>query len=266
MGMLKKVRRMRYIFEDIAKNQSLDPTEAARRGARRQLRKRFYQKASAGEVLTEGGFPLLLDGKPVRTPARRILAAPTPALAQALAREWEAQENVIDPARMPLTRLASAMIDAVAEKPGAVAEDIVKYLGFDLLCYRADGPEGLIARQAQAWDPVLAWAHDTFGARLMLAPGVVPVKQPQAAVAALRGAIPLDAWRLGAVSAITTLTGSALLALALAHRALDARAVWSAAHVDEDWQMEKWGHDEQALERRAYRQAEFEAAALVLAQ
>jgi chaperone required for assembly of F1-ATPase len=255
---------MRNIFEDLAKNQPLDPREAARRGARAQLRKRFYQQASAGDVAGEGGAPLLLDGKPVKTPARRVLAAPTPVLAQVLAREWNAQEKVIDPGRMPLTRLANAIIDAVTDKPQVVAEEIAKYLGSDLLCYRAEGPAGLIARQAQAWDPVLEWAHETFGARLLLAQGVVHVKQPQPAMAALRGAIPVDPWRLGAVSAITTLTGSGLLALALAHRALDAEAVWNAAHVDEDWQMEKWGRDEQALERRAYRRSEFAAAEAVL--
>src|ERR1043165_9784284 len=194
---------MRDIFEDIARNQPLDPREAARRGARPQLRKRFYERASAGDAAGEGGFPLLLDGKPVKSPARRALAAPTPALGLALAEEWNAQEKVIDPGRMPLTRLANAIIDAVTDKPQPVADEIVKYLGSDLLCYRAEGPEKLIARQAQSWDPVLAWAHDTFGARLLLAQGVVPVAQPKPALAALRGAIPMDPWRLAAISAIT---------------------------------------------------------------
>jgi chaperone required for assembly of F1-ATPase len=253
---------MRDIFEDIFANQPLDPTEAARRAMRTPLRKRFYQEATAGEG--EGGFPVLLDGKPVRTPLRRPLAAPSPALAQALAAEWNAQSSEIDPARMPLTRLANAVIDAVANAHAPVAEEIAQYLGTDLVCYRAEAPAGLIARQAQHWDPVLAWAHDALGARFVTVQGVMHVAQPQEAVAAARATIPADIWRLGAVSSISTLTGSALLALALAQGALDTQAVWRAAHVDEDWQMEQWGRDEIAFARRDFRFAEMQAAATVL--
>ena len=177
------------------------------------MRKRFYERAHVGEG---GGFPVLLDGKPVMTPARRALAAPTRPLAEQIAQEWNAQADVIDPARMPLTRLANAVIDAVAEQTKAVAEEVAKYLGSDLLFYRADAPAGLVARQAQAWDPVLAWAHEALGARFVPVAGVTYVAQPSEAIAAVRAAIPADPWRLGAVAAITTLTGSALLALALA--------------------------------------------------
>ena len=136
----------------------------------------------------------------MRTPARRALAAPTRALAEAIAAEWNAQTDVIDPARMPLTRLANAVIDAVADKPAPVADEIAKYLGSDLLCYRADAPAGLVERQARAWDPVLAWARDQFGARFVLAQGVVHVAQPREAIAAVRAAIPAEPWRLGALS------------------------------------------------------------------
>jgi chaperone required for assembly of F1-ATPase len=195
---------------------------------------------------------------------RRALAAPTAALAGQIAGEWNAQTELIDPARMPLTRLANAVIDAVADAPGPVADEVAQYLGSDLLCYRAHAPDGLLERQAQHWDPVLAWASDGLGARFVLAQGVVHVAQPSEAIAAARAKIPADVWRLGAVSTITTLTGSALLALALEHSALNADTVWAAAHVDEDWQMSQWGHDEAALERRAYRHAEFEAAVAVL--
>ena len=256
---------MRDIFDDIFTNQPLDPVESARRNARANLRKRFYERATASETSGEGGFAVLLDGKPVRTPARRPLAAPTQALAQAIADEWNAQEDVIDPARMPLTRLANAVIDAVADRPEPVADEIARYLDSDLLFYRADAPEGLIAREAQMWDPVLSWARDELGALFMQVQGVVHATQPREAVAAARAAIPADIWRLGAVSSITTLTGSALLALALAHRAIDAERAWAAAHVDEDWQMAQWGEDTLALERRAYRHAEMQAAATVLA-
>jgi chaperone required for assembly of F1-ATPase len=254
---------MRDIFSEIFENQPLDPREAARRGARPQLRKRFFQKAHVGEA-AGGGHPLLLDGKPVKTPARRALVAPAAALAEKIAEEWNAQTEVIDPARMPLTRLANAVLDAVTDAMGPVAEEVARYLGSDLLCYRAEAPEGLVERQTRVWDPVLAWARETMGARFVLAQGVMHVAQPEATIAALRAKIPADPWRLGAVSTITTLTGSALLALALAHDALDAEAVWAAAHVDEDWQMSQWGSDDAALERRAYRQAEFDAAVAVL--
>jgi len=254
---------MRDIFTEIFENQPLDPREAARRGARATLRKRFYSQAHVSEA-ADGGFPLLLDGKPVKTPARRPLAAPTAALAEKIAEEWNAQAALIDPAGMPLARLANAVIDAVADMPDAVAEEVAKYLGSDLLCYRAATPEGLVASQTRAWDPVLAWAQEAIGARFVLAQGVVHVAQPAETIAAMGAKIPADPWRLGAVSTITTLTGSALLALALAEGALDADAVWAAAHVDEDWQRSQWGSDDAEIERRAYRYGEFGAAVTVL--
>jgi chaperone required for assembly of F1-ATPase len=132
------------------------------------------------------------------------------------------------------------------------------------LCYRADAPAGLVEKQSAAWDPVLAWVREQFGARFVLAQGVVHVPQPRAAIAALRAAIPDDPWRLAAVSSITTVTGSALLALAVAYDAIEPDAAWDAAHVDEDWQMSQWGRDDLALERRAFREAEFRAAVTVL--
>jgi chaperone required for assembly of F1-ATPase len=254
---------MRDMFEEIFANRPLDPVEAARRAVRPQLRRRFYKQAIAGEGA--GTHPILLDGRPVHTPARNALAAPSRALADAIAAEWEAQKDCIDPAGMPLTRLANTIIDGVSAAPGRVADEIEKYLGFDLLLYRAEQPEGLAQRQALLWDPVLAWARDALGARFVLSEGVVFVQQPEQALAAARAAIPADPWRLGAVHAITTLTGSALLALAVLRARLSAEAAWTAAHVDEDWQMERWGKDALALERRAFRFAEMQAAATVLA-
>jgi chaperone required for assembly of F1-ATPase len=254
---------MRDIFAEIFENQPIDPREAARRGARPALRKRFYSRAHVGEDAS-GGFTVLLDGKPIKTPKRRALAAQTAALAAKIVEEWNAQQDVVDPARMPLTRLANAVIDAVADAAGPVAEEVAKYLGADLLCYRAEAPEGLVERQARAWDPVLTWVREARGARFVLGQGIMHVSQPKETIAAMRAAIPSDPWRLGAVSAITTLTGSGLLALALAQGALEPDAAWAAAHVDEDWQMAQWGRDEDALERRAYRRAEFDAAVAVL--
>ncbi len=156
----------------------------------------FYENAAVSETPT--GRAVQLDGKPVHTPARRLLAAPTPALAQALAAEWNAQTDVIDPAKMPLTRLANAIIDGVAETPKAVADEIKKYLASDLLFYRAGGPQGLVERQARHWDPILQWAAEALGAKFYLGEGVVHVAQPEAALAAARGAVPDDPWRLGA--------------------------------------------------------------------
>jgi chaperone required for assembly of F1-ATPase len=250
---------MREIFENAVPD---NPMEAARRGARPILRKRFYEHASTAP---EGDlFAVRLDDKPVRTPAGRLLAAPTLALAQALAAEWDAQREIIDPAKMPLTRLANSIIDGVGERPAPVAEEIARYLASDLVCYRADAPRGLVERQAQQWDPIVGWARETLGARFLLAEGVMHVAQPKATLAAAATAIPSDPWKLGALHSVTTLTGSALLALALAQGRITADEAWAAAHVDEDWNMEQWGHDELALERRAYRYAEHQAAATVL--
>ncbi|HYJ44771.1 MAG: ATP12 family protein [Xanthobacteraceae bacterium] len=254
---------MRDIFTDVFKTEPMDPVQSARRGARPKLTARFYNSVAAGET-GEDGVPILLDGKPVRTPAKALLAAPSRALAQALAAEWDAQRDLIDPARMPLTRLANAIIDGVVKTPAPVTAVIEKYLGSDLLFYRAGEPEELIASQARHWDPILQWAHETFGARFVLGQGITFVAQPAEAVAAAAGAIPKHPWRLGAVNSATALTGSALLALALAHNRLDPGAAWAAAHVDEDWNMAKWGRDEQALERRTHRFAEMQAAAQVL--
>ena len=253
---------MREIFTDIFESQPLDPTEAARQNVRPRLRKRFYKQAQITD--RQGGVGISLDGRPVLTPRRRAFVAPTRALAAAIAAEWDAQGENIDPREMPLTRLANAVIDAVSENPAPVAAEIAKYLGNDLLFYRAETPEKLVGRQSQAWDPVLAWAREVFGANFKSTQGVVHVTQPNEAVEALQNAIPRDPWRLAAVSSITTLTGSALLALAIAQGAIDIDTAWAAAHVDEDWQMTQWGRDQLALERRAFREAEFRAAASVL--
>jgi chaperone required for assembly of F1-ATPase len=253
---------MRDLFEDIFKNAPLDPVQAARRAVRPHLRRRFYQRAEVEDA--DGEFRIVLDGRPVKTPARRTLAAPTRVLAQALAAEWEAQRDVIDPAKMPLTRLANTIIDGVTDAPSAVAAEVNRYLACDLVFYRAPGPAGLVAWQAEAWDPVLAWVRETLGARFVLAEGIAFVAQPADALAAASSAIPTDPWRLGAMHAITTLTGSALIAIALSRGALSVDAAWAAAHVDEDWNMKFWGRDALALERRAARFAEMQAAAIVL--
>jgi chaperone required for assembly of F1-ATPase len=252
---------MADLFKDMFSARVTDPNEAAQRNLR-ALRRRFYTTASAREAA--GTFLVELDGKPVHTPARRALAFPVRALAQKAAAEWQALDEFIDPARLPLTRLANTIIDGVAQAQAEVATDIAKYLGSDLLFYRADGPERLVERQQAQWDPILAWALEMHGARFILAQGVVFVEQPEAALAAMRRIIPASAWPLGAAHVITTLTGSALIALAITEGVIAPDAAWTAAHVDEDWNQDLWGHDEIALARRASRRAEFDAAALVL--
>jgi chaperone required for assembly of F1-ATPase len=239
-----------------------DPMGAARRNARPALRQRFYEHANTASGAD--GHAVQLDGKPVQTPARRPLAAPTQPLGQALAAEWDAQRDKIDPSAMPLTRLANSIIDGVVDAPWAVKAEIEKYLASDLLFYRAAGPEGLRARQAQLWDPILRWAKETLGADFKTGEGVVHVAQPIEALKAASAAIPDDPWQLGALHVITTLTGSALIGLAMLRGELSADDAWRAAHIDEDWNMDQWGHDEMALERRAFRRAEFDAAAAVL--
>jgi len=247
-----------------------DPLRAARESGRAPLLGRFYKEALAAPVA--GGHGVLLDGKPVRTPGRRLLAVPAKAVAEALAAEWAGQGEAIDPAAMPLTRLVNSAIDGVAAQMREVEANVVEYAGSDLVCYRAGEPDSLVAAQAAAWDPLLAFARDKLGARLVLAEGVMFAAQPEAALAAVAAAVRAhvgaDAgspFRLAALHAMTTLTGSCIVALAAALREIDAAAAWAAAHVDEDFQMRLWGADAEALARREQKWTQMRAAALLSA-
>lgn len=227
--------------------------------------RRFYKNASVGSH-EAGGFVLLLDGRAGKTPAGNPLAVPTESIATALAAEWDAQDERIDPASMPLTRLVNSAIDAVAGQMDAVRADIVRHAESDLLCYRADGPEGLIALQQELWSPLLDYVREAFGARFVLAEGVMHVAQDRATLAAVEKALQDDDFlALAAIHTVTTLTGSAVIALAVARGAITPEAAWIAAHVDEDWQMSQWGEDTPALERRAFRWREMAAAGVILA-
>lgn len=227
------------------------------------LPKRFYSSVA---IADEGaGFALLLDGKKVRTPGKAQLLLPTRALAEAVAEEWRAQTERIDPATMPLTRLANSAIDGVPGREQAVIDDILAYAGSDLLCYRADGPRGLTEAQSRHWDPVLAWAKSALGAPLVVTEGVIHVAQPQASLDRLRDRLAgRDKFGLAALHVMTALTGSALLALAVALRKMSAEEAWEAAHVDEDWQIGQWGEDAEAAARRIARRRDFAAAARLL--
>ncbi len=241
-----------------------NPMEAARRLTAPTRQKRFYKEARMEPE--EDGFVLRLDRKRAMTPARRPLSVPHRHLADAIAAEWAGQGEFIDPASMPVTRLANSAIDGVAARLAEVRREVLAYAGTDLLCYRAGEPEGLVLRQREAWDPVLAWAEKRFG-RFVLAEGIVHVAQPEATLAVLSTALEAhdDPFRLAGLSLATTLSGSALIALALAEGALDVDRAWAAAHVDEDWNIEKWGADSEAIQRRARRLEDFRAAALALA-
>lgn len=253
---------MRELFDEVAGQSPLDPQEAVRRTARAPRRKRFY--TAVGIVETEGGFAVALDGRPIRTPSGRIVAVPKRAIAEAMMAEWKAQGETIDPLSMPMTRFANSVVDAVVERVGIVRDDMAKYFESDLLFYRAGHPQALVAREAQHWDPVLFWVAETFGAHFILAEGIMHVGQPEQAVAAARDALPDDPWSVAALHVVTTLTGSALLALALHRSARDPAEVWAAAHVDEDFNAEQWGADEEAAARRAARKVDFDAAVAIL--
>ena len=253
---------MRELFDEVAGKSPLDPQEAVRRATRTPQRKRFY--ASASVAKTDGGFSVTLDGRPIKTPSGKIVIAPKREIAEAIAAEWQAQQEIIDPLTMSLTRLANSVVEAVADRADAVADDIEKYLGSDLLFYRAGHPEGLVAREAAHWDPIVFWAAETLGAHFMLAEGVVHVRQPETAIASARAAFPDDPWSIAALHVVTTLTGSALLALALTYRVRDPEQIWAAAHVDEDWNIEKWGIDDEVAARRAARLVDFQAATRIL--
>jgi chaperone required for assembly of F1-ATPase len=243
-----------------------DPLKLARKDSRPALPKRFYKDVAI--AAEPSGFAVTLDGRKVKTPAKAELILPVQAAAEATAEEWRAQGDEIDPRTMPLTRLVNSALDGVARDVPSVIEDIVRYAGSDLVCYRAAEPEGLVAAQSEAWDPVLAFARDELGARFICVEGVTFVEQPLRAIAAVRDAVVQSTGErplaLAALHVMTTLTGSVLLALAVARRELSPEAAWDAAHVDENFQMAAWGADAEALERRARRFKEMEAATRLL--
>ncbi len=242
-----------------------DPMRAAQAAMRPAGIKRFFKAASVGEA-DEGGFALLLDGRRARTPAKKPLILPTRALAETIAAEWAGQGEAIDPAKMPLTRLANSALDGVAAALGATRAEIAGYAGSDLLCYRAAAPEALLAAEAAAFDPVLEWAEEALGAKFLVGEGVVHVRQPESALEAVRAALDAIAspFALAALHVMTSLTGSVLLALAVARGRLNAQEAWRIAHVGEDFQIAQWGEDEEAKARRAARSRDFEAAARVV--
>lgn len=218
--------------------------------------KRFWTDVAVGPDRV-----VALDGRPVRTPGRAPLAVPTDALAAAVADEWRGVVETVDPRLMPLTGLANAAIDRVAPDREAFAAGLARYGESDLLCYRADAPAELVARQSASWDPPLAWARRRYDVHLAVATGVIHVPQPPATAARLGEATAaLDAWALAGLAPVVTITGSLVLALALVEGAADAETVWAAADLEEAWQAERWGEDALATQAREARRREFDAA------
>jgi chaperone required for assembly of F1-ATPase len=225
--------------------------------------KRFYKTAAAEAV--EGGYEIRLDARPVKTPARAALRVAEPKLAEAIAQEWNAQGEEIDPRSMPLTGLANAAIDRVAPDPQAFARSLAQFGESDLLYYRSDGPDPLRRRQEETWDPILTWARRRFDIDFELVTGIMHRAQPERTVEQLGRAVAArDPFELAALAPLVTISGSLIIALALVEREIDLEAAWTAATVDEAWQTEQWGEDSEAALALANRRSEFEAAARFL--
>jgi chaperone required for assembly of F1-ATPase len=246
--------------------EAADPIAMARRDLNKALPRRFYKEVTVQQ--RDGTFVLLLDGRAAKTPGGNHFALPCLAAARALADEWSSQIETIDPAAMPLTGIVNFAIDGVAYRLDATVDEIARYAGTDLVCYRAAGPMTLVEAQAAEWDFVLAFAREKLGAHFICTEGVVLVEQPEPARAAVKVAIkriansgPAAPFVLAALRVMTTLTGSVLLALAVARSELTPIGAWVAAHVDEDFEMRAWGEDAEALRRRARQWREMEAAA-----
>lgn len=218
--------------------------------------KRFWTAAEPAQA--DGGWTITLDGRPVRTPAKVPLVVPSRSLAKEIAAEWQAQTETIDPTTMPYTRTANAAIDKVATQHGEVADLLAAYGDSDLLCYRADAPEGLVARQAEGWDPLLDWLATSLEARLVLRVGVMHAPQSPEALARLTGYVhAMSAFELAAFHDLVSLSGSLVLALAVVHDRLTPEAAWTLSRIDESWQEDHWGTDDEASEHAAIKRAAF---------
>jgi len=218
--------------------------------------RRFWKTATC---VPEGqGFAIHLDARPLRTPAKTPVILPTLAMAEAVAAEWQAQSDRIDPLSMPNTRSANAALDKVAPQRAAVEAMIAEYCGTDLLCYRAASPDALIALQAQRWDPLLDWARMAHDAPLTVTTGVMPVAQPPESLAALTGAMAaMSAFGIAGFHDLVSLSGSYVLALAVAQGQVAPEPGWTVSRTDEDWQAEQWGRDEDAEEKAALKREAF---------
>jgi chaperone required for assembly of F1-ATPase len=254
---------MREFIEEAHEHRD-DGYGRAQAHVRRELPKRFYTDAAVQPMA--GGFGVGLDGRVPRTPGMKHVVVPKAPLAEAMAAEWAAQGEHIDPETMPLVRLVNSAVEAGAEAGPALRAEIVKYAGNDLLLYRADHPAGLVRRQEEVWDDALVKLARHFGVAFQPTLGIVHQAQPAATLARLDEALAGEGhFALAALNAITSISGSGLLALALRHELADAEQVWLAAHLDEDFNISQWGEVEEITTRRAKRRREFDAAVQLLA-
>ena len=226
--------------------------------------KRFWREARVVEQ--QGGFAVSLDDKTVRTPGKNTLVVPTRALADALAGEWNAVSDTVETNRMRLTRLANSAVDGVTGRRAEVIDDVGRFAATDLVCYRAADPPELGHRQSAGWQPLIDWIASEFGIRLQIVSGVVPAAQSRATLDAFRAAISaFDDFPLTGLHAATTACGSLVIAIALARGRLDAEAAWSLSQLDESYQIERWGADDEAADRRAHLMADIDAASRFMA-
>ncbi len=223
----------------------------------------FWETVS---VVSDGeGFSVRLDDKPLKTPAKVTLTVPSRALAQAIADEWSALEDKIDPTRLPFTKLCNAAIDNMSEKAGGVVEALSEYAETDLLCYRAESPAGLVERQSEVWEPLLDWVRDTHGLFFVQTTGILPVPQPEASISAFRSWLEtMDNFELMACHDLVMLSGSIVIARAVVEGHITPEFGWNASIIDDIWQAEKWGEDEEALALRAVKSRDFVTAAQLM--
>ena len=249
---------MRDILIDLEEGQ--DPQRQAQKHMKPKKPKRFYKEVTVGE--DEKGFAVLLDGRAIKTPGKGALRLTTAAAAQLIADEFSAQVDEIDAITMPVTRIANSASEGVADAMQEVRDDLVKFSGSDLICYRTDTPVGLVENQKTQWDPIVDWVEEYFGERPQLAGGIIYVDQPEAMLNSIARHVSKieNPFTLAALHVMTTLTGSALISFAHAASFISLEQAWAAAHVDEDWNIEMWGSDEDAKARREQRFLDMQAA------
>lgn len=228
-----------------------------------QLMKTFWKAVSVVEE--DGGFSVRLDDKPLKTPAKAAFTVPSQGLAQAIADEWSALDDKIDPTRLPFTKLCNAAIDNMSEKAGGVVDALTEYGETDLLCYRADSPEGLVERQSAAWEPLLDWVRDRHGIFLVQTTGILPIPQPDASISAFRSWLgEMDNFELMSCHDLVMLSGSIVIARAVVEAHISPEDGWNTSIIDDIWQAEKWGEDEEALALRAVKSRDFATAARMM--
>lgn len=246
-------------LEDIEKAAVKDPMRVASLSARSQLRKRFYKQATVFSDVSN--INIHLDGKSIKTPGGEVLSLPNIHVGELVVDEWNQQEEKIDPQTMPVTRLINTSIDGVSKDMQPVKDDIIQFAGSDLLCYRADSPEGLVTNQRKYWEPLIEWAGSSLGATFSVQTGIMHVSQSNECIVAFGEHVNLidEPAMLTALHSLTAISGSAIIALAIFKNEIDIVYGWNAAHVDEDWQISQWGDDSDAQAFRAARKVEFEA-------